>query len=129
MTEQEMYQKLIERVIKAEESTKINKADIAELKANYRLLHEMNTNIQLIAQQNSTTKDDIEEMKENMNTTNQEISLVKEELRATRDTPNQERANKWEKAKWIIVSVVISAIATWIINSAVISNMIANGAK
>ena len=94
MTEQEMYQKLIERVIKAEESTKINKADIAELKANYRLLHEMNTNIQLIAQQNSTTKDDIEEMKENMNTTNQEISLVKEELRATRDTPNQERANK-----------------------------------
>ena len=73
----------------------------SELKEQKKLLGEFDTTQQLILQKLDTITDMVQELR-NSN----------EELRAT-------PAKKWESAKWIVVSVIITTIVTAIITKLV----------
>ncbi len=86
---------LKERILRIE---KIQENYDAELKELRQLLNEFDTTQQLILQKLDTIMSSIEQLQKDT------ISL------------KEKPATKWENAKWIVVSVVITSIVTFIIS-------------
>ncbi len=84
-----------ERIIRIE---KVQEGHNTELKELRQLLNEFDTTQQLILQKLDTIMDSIEQLQ--------------------KDTKSiqQKPANKWENAKWLVVTSVITAILTFIIS-------------
>ena len=104
------------------------KEDIKEMKLENKALYELTTSVKLIAQDMSSIKQDIAEVKcgqeKLSDKMDSEISKVKDEQEKIKDNisevklcPTTEKANTFDKIKWIVISVITTAITTGIIAS------------
>ncbi len=97
-------------LIQANERSKSNTHRIDEMEKEYKLLHEMNTSIQLIAQQNMTTKEDIDEMKE-------DIAIVRTEVAEVKNEPLRREGKIYREIKWLILSGTIGFLLSYILST------------
>lgn len=104
------------------------KEDIKEMKLENKALYELTTSVKLIAQDMSSIKQDITEVKcgqEKLSVKmDSEISKVKDEqekikynISEVKFCPTTEKAKTFEKIKWIVISVITTAITTGIISN------------
>ena len=104
------------------------KEDIKEMKLENKALYELTTSVKLIAQDMSSIKQDITEVKcgqEKLSVKmDSEISKVKDEqekikynISEVKFCPTTEKAKSFEKIKWIVISVITTAITTGIISN------------
>ena len=98
-------------LVEVNERSKSNTHRIDEMEKEYRLLHEMNTSIQLIAQQNATTKEDMDEVKK-------DISIVKNEVAEVKHAPLRQEGETYNKIKWLVLSGVLGFLLNYLLTHA-----------
>lgn len=104
-----MNEEQLTMLVEVNERSKSNTHRIDEMEKEYKLLHEMNTSIQLIAQQNTTTKEDIEEMKK-------DISVVKEEVADVKSAPLKEEGEMYKNIKWLALSGALGFLLNYFLS-------------
>lgn len=104
-----MNEEQLKMLVEVNERTKSNTHRLDKMEQEYELLHEMNTNIHLIAQQNATTKEDMEEMKK-------DISIVKTEVADVKSAPLRQEGEIYKNIKWLILSGALGFILNYILN-------------
>ena len=93
-----MTEEQLKILVEVNERCKSNSHRIDDLEEQYKLLHEMNTSIQLIAQQNETTKATVEEMKN-------DIEIMKN---ADGET--------FKNIKWLILSGALGYLLSYLLD-------------
>lgn len=93
-----MTEEQLKILVEVNERCKSNSHRIEDLEEQYKLLHEMNTSIQLIAQQNETTKATVEEMKN-------DIEIMKN---ADGET--------FKNIKWLILSGALGYLLSYLLD-------------
>ena len=104
------------------------KSEIRDMKIENKALYELTTSVKLIAQDMSSIKQDITEVKcgqEKLSVKmDSEISKVKDEqekikynISEVKFCPTTEKAKSFDKIKWIIISIITTAIITGIISN------------
>lgn len=107
----EMNEEQLKMLVEVNERSKSNTHRIDEMEKEYKLLHEMNTSIQLIAQQNATTKEDMDEVK-------RDISIVKTEVAEVKQAPLRQEGEMYNKIKWLVLSGVLGFLLNFILTQA-----------
>lgn len=108
-----MNEEQLKMLVEVSERSKSNMHRIDRMEQEYELLHEMNTNIQLIAQQNATTKDDMDEMKA-------DISIVKSEVAEVKSAPLRHEGEIYRSIKWLLVSGAIGFLLNYLLTHIVV---------
>lgn len=103
-----MNEEQLKMLVEVNERSKSNTHRIDEMEKEYRLLYEMNTNIQLIAQQNATTKEDMDEMK-------RDISIVKNEVADVKSAPIRQEGEMYKSIKWLILSGALGFLLNYLL--------------
>lgn len=93
-----MTEEQLKILVEVNERCKTNSHRIDDLEEQYKLLHEMNTSIHLIAQQNETTKATVEEMKN-------DIEIMKN---ADGET--------FKNIKWLILSGALGYLLSYLLD-------------
>lgn len=107
-----MSEEQLKLIVEINERSKSNTHRIDNMEKEYRLLHEMNTNIQLIAQQNATTKEDMEEMK-------RDISIVKSEVADVKSAPLRQEGETYKNIKWLILSGALGFLLNYLLTQVI----------
>lgn len=94
-------------LVEVNERSKSNTHRIDEMEKEYRLLHEMNASIQVIAQQNADTKEDMDEMRK-------DLSIVKTEVADVKFAPLREDGKMYKDIKWLLASGVLGYILSYL---------------
>lgn len=103
-----MNEEQLKLIVEINERSKSNTHRIDNMEKEYRLLHEMNTNIQLIAQQNATTKEDMDEMKK-------DISIVKSEVADVKSAPLKQDGEAYKSIKWLVLSGTLGFLLNYLL--------------
>lgn len=103
-----MNEEYLRLMVETNERSKANTRRIEDLETQYSLLHEMNTSLQLIAQQNITTKEDMEEMKN-------DISFVKNEVADVKAEDGQ----TYKNIKWLILSGGVGYLLSYFLSQVI----------
>lgn len=106
-----MNEEQLKMLVEVNERSKSNTHRLDEMEKEYRLLHEMNTSIQLIAQQNATTKEDMDEVK-------RDITIVKTEVAEVKQAPLKQEGEMYNKVKWLVLSGVLGFLLNYILTQA-----------
>lgn len=94
-----MNENVIERLTAVEQSTKSAHHRIDKLEEAIAILHEMNTNIRLLTEQNLIQNTEIKEIKEDINTVSNKVDYLEKK-------PLMELY----QLKWIVLSAIVSGL-------------------
>lgn len=107
---------IVERLVANEERCKSNTHQIIELKDrvgkvedSQKLLYEMNSNIKLIAQQNTTQNETIKTIKD-------DVGNLKSDVEDLKIAPLREQDEVFKKVKWLVISTVIGGVFGYFVN-------------
>jgi len=103
--------KIVERVVKLETKSEQHDKDIVDLKDTQRMMYEMNTNIKLLVEKIGNTNDDLVEMKDDITGIKSDMSGMKEDINEVKIQADKKDAKKWDKLIWLIIGVIVTAIA------------------
>lgn len=95
------------QIAEVQQSTKDLKNRVDKVEKNQELLHEMNTNIKLIAEQNKTQN-------EKMDNLSVEVKEQGKEIKSIKEKPTEE----WNKTKTTVKTIVLTTVIV-----AVLSNL------
>jgi methyl-accepting chemotaxis protein len=95
----------LERLTIVEQSTKSAHHRLDGLENTIEVLHEMNTNIKLLAEQNKVQNTEIKSIKENIKEVNDKV-----------DELEMKPSVNYEKIKWLIAAAVISGVISYFIS-------------
>lgn len=98
-------------IAKLKEQNKSQDKDIMDLKDTQRMMYEMNTNIKLLVEKIGNTNDDLVEMKGDITGIKSDMSGMKEDINEVKIQADKKDAKKWDKLIWLIIGVVVTAIA------------------
>lgn len=98
-------------IAKLKEQNKNQDKDIVDLKDTQRMMYEMNTNIKLLVEKIGNTNDDLFEMKGDITGIKSDMSGMKEDINEVKIQADKKDAKKWDKLIWLIIGVVVTAIA------------------
>jgi len=97
---------ILERLVAVEQSAKSAHKRIDKLEENQEILLEMNTNIQKLAEQTKSQKEDLQNFKVDIK---EDINEVKSDIKDLKEKPGK----RWD----LIVTAIISAVATGLVGS------------
>lgn len=103
--------KLIETVAQHTVEIANIKEDVVELKDTHRMMYEMNSNIKLLVEKIGNTNEDLVEMKDDITGIKSDMSGMKDDINEVKVQADKKDAKKWDKLVWLIIGVIITAIA------------------
>ena len=98
-----------QRITAVEESTKSAHLRLNKVEETTNILHEMNRNIGIMAEQNKTQNTEIKSIKKDIKEVNQKVDRLE-------NRPFVENSNNFNRIKWLIISTVIGGIVGYFIN-------------
>lgn len=107
------------RLTETEGRSKSNTKRIDKLENQYDLIMDMNSNIKVLVEQNSTQTKTIENVELNLNSfkteVKQDMSSLKKDVDDIKTQPDKDNANTYKKIKWEIVKYLIIAILGFLV--------------
>lgn len=105
---------LEKRLTETEGRSKSNTKRIDKLENQYDLIMDMNSNIKVLVEQNSTQTKTIENVELNLNSfkteVKQDMSSLKKDVDDIKTQPDKDNASTYKKIKWEIVRYLVIAI-------------------
>lgn len=115
----EKEKELIETVARHDVEIKNIKDDVSELKTQNETLHRMATSIELLAQQGSTTNDNIENVNKNLSTkidkVDGKVNKLDKDLTEVKVQSDKKDAAKWNNAVKYVLTAIGGAIVTLVL--------------
>lgn len=107
------------RLTETEGRSKSNTKRIDKLENQYDLIMDMNSNIKVLVEQNSTQTKTIENVELNLNSfkteVKQDMSSLKKDVDDIKTQPDKDNANTYKKLKWEIVKYLVIAILGFLV--------------
>lgn len=125
----DMEEKELEnRLTKLEERTKNNTFEISEIRNTTKAIYQINANMEKMFEEmkdlkqdnirsTNEIKDDVKTIKSDLSDVKKDVDSVRQEVENVKTAPQSEKAKKWDKVSWVILSGVITFILGYMLNT------------
>lgn len=109
----------LERIVRMETEQRNMNKRLESVEDTTKMIYDINANMKVLVNEmkeiNENHKESNKSIKEDIKNIREDVSSVKSEIDIVKQAPANEKANKFDKVSWLVLSSIITAILGFVI--------------